>query len=62
MENLSGITVVLPTLNEEENIKSLIPGIVNVMDKNNIINYEIYKILLNYPPPTIDTISNLSPF
>ena len=44
MENLSGITVVLPTLNEEENIKSLIPGIVNVMDKNNIINYEILVV------------------
>ncbi len=44
MENLSGITVVLPTLNEEENIKSLIPGIVNVMDKNNIVNYEILVV------------------
>ena len=44
MENLSGITIVLPTLNEEENIKSLIPGIVNVMEKNNIVNYEILVV------------------
>ena len=38
------LSVILPTLNEEENLKILIPSIQDVLDNNKIKNYEILVV------------------
>ena len=45
--NISGITIILPTLNEEENLKKIIPELVSNFNGLQIENYEI---LVQYLP------------
>ena len=44
MMNLSGVSIVLPTLNEKSNLEILIPGIINQLEKLNLSEYEILVI------------------
>ena len=39
-----GVSIVLPTLNEKENLQLLIPELINVVNKNDIENYEIIVV------------------
>jgi glycosyltransferase involved in cell wall biosynthesis len=41
---INSLSVILPTLNEEQNLKTLIPSIQNVLDNDTIKNYEILVI------------------
>lgn len=41
---INGLSVILPTLNEEQNLKTLIPSIQNVLDNDTVKNYEILVI------------------
>ena len=42
--NISGITIILPTLNEEENLKKIIPELVSNFNGLQIENYEILVV------------------
>ena len=44
MNKLKGISVILPTLNEEENLKELIPEIVEILENIEITNYELIVV------------------
>ena len=44
MNKLKGISVILPTLNEEENLKELIPKIVEILENIEITNYELIVV------------------
>ena len=39
-----GVSIVLPTLNEKENLQLLIPELINVVNKNDLENYEIIVV------------------
>ena len=42
--NEDGLTIILPTLNEEKNLEFLIPQIINNLDIINLVKYEILVI------------------
>ena len=44
MKNINELSVVLPTLNEAENLKVLIPDIANSLESIQIDNYEIIVV------------------
>lgn len=44
MNNISGLTVILPTINEEENLKILIPQIIIKFKEIDLTNYEIIVV------------------
>ena len=44
MNKITGVSVVLPTLNEEENLKELIPEIVAVFNEIQIHSYEVIVV------------------
>jgi len=59
MHTKFGLTIVLPTLNEKENLEILIPSIVNELQKIKIIDYEILVVDDNSEDGTQDFISSL---
>ena len=44
MKNINNISIILPTLNEEENLTLLIPEIVSVLEKINLLDYQLIII------------------
>ena len=44
MKNINNISIILPTLNEEENLIVLIPEIVSVLEKINLLDYQLIII------------------
>jgi dolichol-phosphate mannosyltransferase len=59
MMNLSGVSIVLPTLNEKSNLQILIPGIIDHLNKLNLTRYEIIIIDDNSSDGTEEFINNL---
>ena len=60
MSNLSGLSVILPTLNEEENLKQLIPGIVKIFHEIQFNEYEIIVVDDSSEDNTKELITNLN--
>ncbi len=60
MNNISGLTVILPTINEEKNLKILIPQIVSEFKEINLNNYEILVVDDNSNDKTTELINKLS--
>ncbi len=58
--NDKGISVILPTLNEAQNLKKIIPSITNLFEGLKIENYEILVIDDNSTDNTEDVISSLN--
>ena len=54
-----GISIILPTLNEEENLSKIIPEIISKFKKNNL-DYEIVVVDDNSSDNSIDTIKKFS--
>ena len=54
------ISIIIPTYNERENIKELIPYIDSVLKENNITDYEIIIVDDNSPDGTADEAKKLS--
>lgn len=44
MNNISGVSIILPTLNEEKNLKLLVPEIVEIFEKLEFNRYEIIVV------------------
>ena len=44
MNNISGVSVILPTLNEEKNLKLLVPEIVEIFQELQFNRYEIIVV------------------
>jgi len=42
--NISSLSIVLPTINESENLKILIPEITTVIQNMGLVNYEILVV------------------
>ena len=61
MERLNiGLSIVLPTINEEKNLRYLIPEIVQVLNNEYISEYEIIVVDDGSSDETESLISNLS--
>ena len=58
-KNLINLSIILPTINESENLKKLIPEIVTELSNSNIDNYEI---LVLDDGSTDDTVSYIEQF
>ena len=58
--NISGVTIILPTLNEEENLKIIIPELVDVFTSLNFQNYEILVVDDSSEDATNNLINNLN--
>lgn len=58
--NISGLTIILPTLNEEENLKIIIPELVDVFTSLNFQNYEILVVDDSSEDATNNLINNLN--
>ena len=59
-QNISGLTIILPTLNEEENLKIIIPELVDVFTSLNFQNYEILVVDDSSEDATNNLINNLN--
>ena len=61
MNNLKiDLAVVLPTLNEADNLKHLIPEIIQVIRKNNVNNFQVLVLDDQSTDNTIETIAKLN--
>tara|TARA_B100001250_G_scaffold400156_1_gene410365 strand:- start:295 stop:1080 length:786 start_codon:yes stop_codon:yes gene_type:complete len=61
MNNLKiNLGVILPTLNEADNLKQLIPEIIEVITRSNVNNFEILVIDDQSTDDTIETITKLN--
>ena len=60
MTVISGISIILPTLNERDNLKLLIPSIVEMLDDLSIENYEVLVVDDNSTDGTKDLLETLN--
>ena len=60
MTVISGISIILPTLNERDNLKLLIPSIVEILDDLSIENYEVLVVDDNSTDGTKDLLERLN--